>query len=101
MMKKLLTFLLVFAVCCGLGAPAQAIFPHANGIHGASIHVSAASYTNSIQQVSITVAAASSSATATISTVGSNAFIIYQGIKVGGTNTSDFGDLAMVVLTNT
>lgn len=59
-----------------------------------------ATYINSIQQVSITIAASSTSNTATISTVSSTAFIIFQGLTT--TENSDSPNLyrCRVELTN-
>jgi len=59
----------------------------------------AQSYINSIQQVSITIASGSTSNTATITGVGSNAFIIYQGQTTSQTSTNN-SQTALVQLTN-
>lgn len=58
------------------------------------------SYINSIQQVSITIGAAAASNTATISTVGANAFVIIQGWTTTSANPLAAQSLPRIELTN-
>lgn len=55
------------------------------------------SYINSVQQVSVVISGASTSGTATISAVGANAFLVFQGQTCGGNNYTTKG---IVTLTN-
>lgn len=57
-------------------------------------------YVNSVQHVSITIPTGAASATATISTVGSNAFILYLGFQASATTNTSIA-YARVELTNT
>lgn len=58
-------------------------------------------YINSIQQVSITISASSTSNTATITSVGSGAFIIFQGTTTTDSNSADIPSVfTRVTLTN-
>lgn len=58
-------------------------------------------YINSIQQVSITLGSAQSSNTATISAVGANAFIVWQGFTTDeAANNLYLDEFATLVLTN-
>lgn len=62
----------------------------------------ATSYVNSVQQVSITVASSTTSNTATISAVGANAFIVFEGQTSTLSGTTSYNEILIrVTLTNT